>query len=89
MARRRGRRSALRLSFARASRAGIALAARAEGATIEAGSGLTTTAAMSAPGRHAWEIVVRPDGPRFALTLAPPPRGERLELVSVEWTEPR
>jgi hypothetical protein len=43
--------------------------------------------AMTAPGNHAWEIVVRPAGPRFALTLAPPPRGERLELVSVEWSQ--
>jgi len=80
---------ALRLSFARASRAGIALTATAEGAAIESGSALTTTAAMTAPGPHLWEIVLRPAGPRFALALAPPPAGERLELVSVEWTEPR
>jgi len=82
-----GRALALRLSFARASRAGIVLATTAEGAAIESGRAMTTTAAMTALGRHAWEIVVRPEGTRFALALAPPPAGERLELVSVEWTE--
>ena len=80
---------ALRLSFARASRAGIALAAAAEAATVEHGASLVTTAAMTAPGRHDWTIVLRPTGPRFALTLAPPPAGARIELVSAEWLAPR
>ncbi|MCU0223846.1 MAG: hypothetical protein MUF27_07205 [Acidobacteria bacterium] len=80
---------ALRLSFARANRAGIALAAAAEGATLERGANLVTTAAMTAPGRHDWTIVVRPRGPRFVLTLAPPPAGGRIDLISAEWLAPR
>ncbi len=81
-----GRTLRLRLSFLRASRAGMRLAAEAERASIERGAELTTTTAMTAPGRHAWEIVLRPTGPRFTLALDPLPAKERLDLVGVTWT---